>query len=164
MGIYTIGVYVDELEDVVREIEIKGSQTFNDLHIAIANSFKLNLKMQASFFVSNSRWQKLNEITLGHSSVFENAINGQKDTISSVLPEKTKHLVYFNEDASDYSIFVLLEKVTDKEVQGKNYPAMVTAKGSLSGSSGESFYVSDFGIGEGDLDVEGMEIGEAPSE
>jgi hypothetical protein len=25
--------------------------------------------------VSNSRWQKLNEITLGHSSVFENAVN-----------------------------------------------------------------------------------------
>lgn len=164
MSIYTIGVYVDELEDVVREIEIKGTQTFNDLHVAIATTFKLNLKMQASFFVSNTRWQKLNEITLGHSSVFENAINGQKDSIASVIPETAKHLVYFNEDAAEYSILILLEKVSDKENPGKTYPAVVTAKGSLSGSSGESFFVSDFGIGEGDLDTEGMEIGEAPSE
>jgi hypothetical protein len=164
MSIYTIGVYVDELEDVVREIEIKGTQTFNDLHVAIAATFKLNLKMQASFFVSNSRWQKLNEITLGHSSVFENAINGLKDTIESVIPGTAKHLVYFNEDAAEYSILILLEKVTDKENPGKAYPVVVNAKGSLSGSSGESFFVSDFGISEGDLDTEGMEIGEAPSE
>jgi hypothetical protein len=120
--------------------------------------------MQASFFVSNSRWQKLNEITLGHSSVFENAINGLKDSIESVIPGTAKHLVYFNEDAAEYSILILLEKVTDKENPGKTYPAIVTAKGSLSGSSGESFFVSDFGISEGDLDTEGMEIGEAPSE
>ncbi|CAN5148645.1 hypothetical protein BH09BAC1_BH09BAC1_16830 [soil metagenome] len=163
MSIYTFGVYVDELEDVVREIEIKGTQTFNELHQAIAKSFKLNLKMQASFFVSNSRWQKLNEITLGHSSVFENAFNGMKDSIESVLPEKGKHLVYFNEDAADYTILILLEKVTDKENPSKTYPAIVTAKGSFSGS-GQSFFVSDFGINEGDLDIEGMEIGEAPKE
>lgn len=163
MSIYTIGVYVDELEDVVREIEIKGTQTFADLHQAIAKSFKLNLKMQASFFVSNTRWQKLNEITLGHSSVFENAINGMKDSIASVLPETTKYLVYFNEDAADYTILILLEKVTEKENPGKTYPALVTAKGSFSGS-GQSFFISDFGINEDDLDVEGMDIGEAPSE
>lgn len=157
MSIFTIGVYVDELEDVVREIEVKGTQTFNDLHVAIANSFKLNLKMQASFFVSNSRWQKLNEITLGHSSVFENAINGMKDSIGSVLPEKAKQLIYFNEDAADYTILLIIEKVTDKENPAKTYPAVVTSKGSLSGSSGENFFISDFGINEGDLD-EGMDI------
>lgn len=159
MSIYTIGVYVDELDDVVREIEIKGTQTFNELHVAIANAFKLNLKMQASFFVSNARWQKLNEITLGHSSVFENAINGMKDPIASVIPETAKHLVYFNEDVADYSILVLLEKISDKENPAKKYPAVITAKGSLSGS-GESFFVSDFGINDDDLDAEGMDFNE----
>lgn len=80
-----------------------------------------------------------------------------------MVPETAKHLVYFNEDASEYTILILLEKVTDKENPGKTYPVVVTSKGSLSGSSGESFFVSDFGINEDDLDAEGMDFNDGES-
>lgn len=155
MSVFRFGIYVDELDDVFREIDIKGSQLFNDLHLAIAASFKLNLKQQASFFISNNRWQKINEITLGHSSVFETAFDGQKAKIEEVLPSNGDKLIYFSEDAIDYTFLIQIEELFDSEDTRKTYPTVVKSKGSLSGSSGNIF---DVDMGYDEEDYGGFEL------
>lgn len=158
MSILRLGVYVEELEDVYREIALKDTQTFVEFHEAIVKSFQLKKKVASSFFVSNNRWQKLNEITLGYSSVFDKAINGAEVSIGSVLPSTTKYLVYFNEEISGYTILVQLEGITDKEEKGKTYPAVVASNGSLSlGFGGNNIFSEeedDLGINDDDLSEE----------
>ncbi len=155
MSVFRFGIYVDELDDVFREIDIKGTQIFNDLHVTIANSFKLDLKQQASFFISNNRWQKINEITLGHSSVFETAFDGQKAKIEEVLPANGSRLIYFSEDATDMTFLIQIEEIFEMEDAKKTYPVVVKSKGTLSGSSGGIF---DADMGYDEEDYGGFEL------
>ncbi|MDX2003432.1 MAG: hypothetical protein SFW35_13435 [Chitinophagales bacterium] len=154
MSILRLGVYIDEVEDVFREIEVKGEQKFIDLHEAISKSFQFKKKAQASFFVSNSRWQKLNEITLGHPSVFDKALNGLEISIESILPGTAKHLVYFNDEFSEYSFLIQIENPNVKEDGKKTYPAVVAAKGKLSQGFGGNIFTEDLGLNEDDLSAE----------
>ena len=153
MSIFKLGVYVEELDDVYREIEIKDSQTFMQFHEAIMKAFALKKKIQASFFISNSRWQKLNEVTLGYSSVFEKAINGTEASIGSVVPAVTKNLIYFNEEVSEYTILIQLEG-TAEEDKKKTYPVLVKSNGKITFGFGANIFSEDMGINEGDLSEE----------
>lgn len=157
MSVFRLGVYVDELDDVFREIEVKGDQLFQDFHLAIVQAYKLNAKEQASFFVSNNRWQKINEITLGTGSVFEDAIDGQETKIEAVLPASATKLIYFNEDASDYTFLIQIEDLKDEADPKKKYPAVVKTKGSLSGGGLDSLFDEDMGYDEDDYSDFGMD-------
>jgi hypothetical protein len=64
MAIYRFKVYLEDNEDVFRDIEIKAAQTFEDLHKSIQEAFKFDAKHAASFFVSDDYWRKGQEITL----------------------------------------------------------------------------------------------------
>lgn len=155
MSVYRIGIYVDEDDDVYRYIDIKGSQKFIDLHQAISKSFGLGNK-HSSFFISNKRWQKLNEITLGFKSVFETAIDGVETSIEAILPGQATNLIYFNEDAEEYSFLIQIEDIIDKEEKGKTYPVVVESKGRI--DSDRNIFKEDFGVDMDDFSgLEGRE-------
>ena len=154
MSIIRLGVYIEELEDVYREIELKDTNTFWEFHSAIRKAFKLNKKVQSSFFISNARWQKLNEITVGYSSAFEKAIDGEEATIGSIVPAVTKNLVYFNDEISQYTVLVQMEPKADKEDSKKVYPLVAVSKGNINSTFGNIFGEEESGIGEGDLSEE----------
>ena len=157
MSVYRFGVYVDELDDLVREIELKGEHLFQDFHLAIVAALKISVKEPASFFISNNRWQKINEITLGQSSVFETAFDGLETKIDAVIPMNGTRLIYFNEDIPDYTVLIQVEDIHDNVDAKKKYPVLVKSKGSLSGNAGGIFdedmgydedEYSDFGLDE----------------
>lgn len=64
MAIYKFKIFVEDNEDIYREIEILSSQTFEDFHSIIQDAFKFDRKHSASFFVSDDYWRKDQEITL----------------------------------------------------------------------------------------------------
>lgn len=156
MSVYRFGVYVEEFENVFREIDIKGTQVFMQFHEAIAKSYQLDLKQSASFFISNNRWQKLNEITLGHSSVFENAFDGEEAKIEDVLPANGDKLIYFSDDQPDYTFLIQIELIEDNEDADKTYPVVVKAKGKLD-SSARGIFDADMGYDEADYGDFGMD-------
>ncbi len=63
MAILKFRIYLEEDEAVYRDISIKHTQTFQDLHFAILKSFEFDTKHQATFFRSNDNWQYGREIT-----------------------------------------------------------------------------------------------------
>lgn len=130
MTILRLRIIIEETEEVFRDIEIKVNQTFKTFHEAIVECFGVNKEKAASFFISNPRLQKLNEITLGRSSKFDNAIDGLKTRIGSVLPEMTNMLVYVNEAAPQYTFVIEIEK-TATEKEDKTYPRCVKKTGTL---------------------------------
>jgi len=64
MAIYKFKTFVEDNEDIYREIEILSSQTFEDFHGIIQDAFKFDKKHSASFFVSDDYWRKDQEVTL----------------------------------------------------------------------------------------------------
>ncbi|MBS1637083.1 MAG: hypothetical protein JST26_14290 [Bacteroidetes bacterium] len=64
MAVYRLKTYLEDNEDIYREIEILSSQTFEMLHNAIQEAYKFDKKHAASFFVSDDYWRKGQEITL----------------------------------------------------------------------------------------------------
>lgn len=64
MAIYKFKIFVEDNEDIYREIEILSSQTFEDFHSIIQDAFKFDRKHSASFFASDDYWRKDQEVTL----------------------------------------------------------------------------------------------------
>lgn len=64
MNIYKFQLITDEQDDFFREIEIRGSQTFRQLHDFFVKNLNLKKDELASFFIVDDFWNRLLEITL----------------------------------------------------------------------------------------------------
>jgi hypothetical protein len=62
MAIYKFKITFEDFDDVVREIDIKSNQTFEDLHRAIHKSTGYSAEKSSSFYVSTDNWIKGDEI------------------------------------------------------------------------------------------------------
>jgi len=62
MAIYRFKVSFEDFDEVVREIDIKSNQTFEDLHKAIHRSTGYNPEKSSSFYISTDHWIKGDEI------------------------------------------------------------------------------------------------------
>ena len=62
MAIYRFRISFEDFDEVVREIDIKSTQTFEDLHKAIHRSTGYSAEKPSSFFVSTDNWIKGDEI------------------------------------------------------------------------------------------------------
>ena len=63
MAILKFRVYLEEDDAVYRDIVIKHTQYFIDLHFAILKAYEFDQKHQATFFRSNDNWQRGREIS-----------------------------------------------------------------------------------------------------
>src|SRR6186713_1215261 len=63
MAVYRFRVTFEDYDDVTRDIEIKATQTFEDLHYAIHSYIGFDASKQASFFMSDDYWKKGKEIS-----------------------------------------------------------------------------------------------------
>jgi len=62
MSVYRFKVWFEDYEEVYREIEIKSTQTFEELHFIILQSVGFDTLHNASFFISDDYWRKGDEI------------------------------------------------------------------------------------------------------
>ena len=64
MAVLKFRAYFEEDDSVYRDIVVKHTQTFADLHGAILKSYDFDHKHQATFYRSNDTWQRGREISL----------------------------------------------------------------------------------------------------
>ena len=50
MAVYKFKIFIEDNEDIYREIEILSGQTFDDFHNIIQDAYKFDKKHAASFF------------------------------------------------------------------------------------------------------------------
>jgi len=62
MAIYRFRVSFEDFDEVIREIDIKSTQTFEDLHKAVHRSTGYSAEKSSSFYVSSDHWIKGDEI------------------------------------------------------------------------------------------------------
>ncbi|PYF72498.1 IS1096 element passenger TnpR family protein [Pedobacter nutrimenti] len=89
MAIYRFRISFEDFDEVVREIDIKSTQNFEDLHRAIHRSTGYNAEKSSSFYVSADNWIKGDEIAY---------LPNQRKTDRGVALMETSKLSSFIED------------------------------------------------------------------
>lgn len=64
MAVYRFRILFEDNEDLVREIDVLGKQSYEDLHRAIQEAIGFDNLKEASFFMSDDYWRKGQEIAL----------------------------------------------------------------------------------------------------
>lgn len=64
MAVYRFRISFEDDEDVYREIDVLGKQSYEDLHRAIQEAISFDNSKEASFFMSDDYWRKGQEIAL----------------------------------------------------------------------------------------------------
>jgi len=131
MALYRFRVTFEDYDDVVREIDIKSNQTFEDLHRAIHQSTGYNAEYPSSFYISNDQWTKGEEITyLPNQKRIDRGVSlMDKVKLLSFIDDPHQKFYYtFNFDRP-FDFHVELMKIILEETPGVVYPAVIKSVG-----------------------------------
>ena len=96
MAVYKFKIFIEDNEDIYREIEILSGQTFEDFHNCIQDSFNFDKKHASSFFVSDDYWRKEQEVTLRKEDIELDAEEIKKNVSPKRLMSTTKIAKYID--------------------------------------------------------------------
>lgn len=138
MAVYRFKIFLEDNEDVFRDIDIKAAQTFEQFHTIIQEAFKFDAKHAAAFFVSDDYWRKGQEITLRKEDLPLEEEEIRKNVDPKKLMAETK-IARFIEQPHQRFVYVfdpvvqwtfLLEMIKIVEDNPKlNYPAIIKSYG-----------------------------------
>jgi hypothetical protein len=131
MAVLKFRAYYEEDDAVYRDIVIKHSQNFFDLHNAILKSYEFDNKHQGTFFRSNDNWQRGREITL---EKYEKEYRAEplimaNTTIGSEIRDTNQKFVYVYDFAKSWTFLIELINITKEESSKINYPATSRTEG-----------------------------------
>ena len=130
MAIYRFKVSFEDYDDVIREIDIKSTQTFEDLHHAIHRTTGYNSEKSSSFYVSNDHWIKAEEIAFMPNQRKTDAgvalMTGTK--LHRFIDDPHQKFYYTYNFERPYDFHVELIKILDEE-KGKEYPSLFRSSG-----------------------------------
>lgn len=138
MAIYRFKVFLEDNEDVFRDIDIKAAQTFEQFHTIIQTAFKFDAKHSASFFVSDDYWRKAQEITLKKEDLplDEEEIRKNVDPkklmsevkIAKYIDMPHQRFVYVFDPAVKWTFLIEMIKIVDINPKAE-YPSIVKSIG-----------------------------------
>jgi len=128
MAVYKLRVTFEEYEDIYRDIEVRASQTFYDLHHAILQCISFDTKHAASFFVSDDYWRKNDEITLLDEDLEDGVKLMKKVKISSTVLQPNQRYIYLYDKQALWSFNIEMIKLAPEDVHAQ-YPRCVKTVG-----------------------------------
>jgi len=113
--IYRFRILSDENKEFARELLIHNEQTFLDFHHCLQEDLGFDPKQLASFFLTNSTWEKQLQITLIDMMDDEggNCITMDQATIGTYLSTKGQRLIYVFDFFSERSFFIELTEILE---------------------------------------------------
>lgn len=143
--IYRFRVILDNDTDdsVFRDLEIRETDTLEDLHNIITQSFGFDGLEMASFYLSNDQWDQGEEISMFDVSEGQESIRLMNETvINDVVHEAKTKLIYVYDFLSMWTFFVELADITEKE-DGRSYPNVLFSFGELPETPPEKNFESE---------------------
>ncbi|MEI8136927.1 MAG: hypothetical protein WCH21_06350 [Bacteroidota bacterium] len=138
MAVYRFRVFLEENEDIYRDIDIRTIQTFEQFHTIIQESFKFDNKHSASFFVSDDYWRKGQEITLKKEDLPLDAEEIRKNVepkklmadvkIAKYIEQPYQRFVYVFDLNVQWSFLIEMLKIAD-ETPKITYPICIKTLG-----------------------------------
>lgn len=136
MAVYRFRVTFDDNEEVYREVEIRSTQTYQDLHMAILESIGFDHQHNASFFISDDMWRKGEEIVLRaeeapagknrRDEVIEKRLMS-KCKMAALIDDPHQKFVYVYDYKAGWTFLVELVKILDDA--NKAYPICIKTVG-----------------------------------
>lgn len=130
MALYRFRVTFEDYDDISREIDIKSTQTFADLHQAIHQSVGYNPDYSSSFYISNDQWTKGEEIAFkpNERKVSRGVALMENSKLSSFIDDPHQKFYYTSNFERPFDFHVELVKILN-ETAGTTYPATVKTVG-----------------------------------
>ena len=131
MAILKFRAYFEEDDSVYRDVAIRHTQSFFDLHEAILKSFEFDTKHSATFYRSNDNWQRGREISLEKYDKPYKAppLLMKETTIGSEIRDTNQKFIYVYDFNKNWTFLVELINVSKEENPKISYPAMVRKEG-----------------------------------
>lgn len=137
--IYRLRIILDTKEDVLRDIEIKYVNNFEDLHFAIIKAFELKGNEMASFYLSDSEWKQGKELTFesfGQEKVMKDHV------LNTIINEVQKNFIYVYDFLSLWTFFVEVVE-TNNENNSIDYPQTIFSIGDMPKKAPEKLFIED---------------------
>ncbi len=130
MAVYRFRIIIEDHEDVFREIEIKSTQTFEDLHKKIQEAFKFDASQLASFYMSDDSWRKGKEITLMDMSEDDQEKTPimSKSILADYIDDPHQKIIYIFDFLAMWTFYLELVKI-QKDDPKVTYPQIVRSVG-----------------------------------
>ena len=131
MAILKFRVYLEEDDSVYRDIAIKHTQTFKDLHLAILTSYEFDSKHKATFFRSNDSWLRGREISLAQydKQYVAPPLLMDETTIASEIKDTNQRFIYIYDFVKNWVFQVALISVVKEESARVTYPTITRREG-----------------------------------
>ncbi len=131
MAIYRFRISFEDYDDIIREIDIRSNQTFEDLHNAIHRTTGYKPEQSSSFYVSTDQWIKGNEIAyLPSQRKTDTGVALMTNSkLSSYIDDPHQKFYYTYNFERPYDFHVELIKILLEPEKGKDYPSVFRSIG-----------------------------------
>ncbi len=141
--IYKIRIILDAQDDIFRDIEIEASNSMEEFHNAIAQSFGFLGNEMASFYTCDSEWKQDEEIALFDMSETGSDVRLMNETfLEDVMNAQSPKLIYVYDFLSMWTFFVELADIVENE-SGITYPNVLFSFGELPETPPEKNFKSE---------------------
>ncbi|MBO6880397.1 MULTISPECIES: IS1096 element passenger TnpR family protein [Winogradskyella] len=149
----------DTEDDVFRDLEIRETDTMEDLHNIITQSFGFDGMEMASFYISDDEWNQGEEIAMFDMSETGNEVKMMSTTIiKDIVHEASPKLIYVYDFLNMWTFYVELGEIVE-EAQGTDYPNLMFVHGQIPDEAPEKIFESeddddDYNEFEDEIDVD----------
>ena len=120
----------DQKEDIFRDIEIRKTDTFEDLHNVLTQSFGFDGSEMASFYISNEHWEQGQEIALFDMGQTQDVKKMNETILEEVIDAENTKLIYVYDFLNMWTFLVELGEIVE-EAQGTDYPNLLFVCGQV---------------------------------
>ena len=132
----------DSKEDIFRDIEIRKTDTFEDLFNVLTQSFGFDGSEMASFYVSDDQWQQGQEIALFDMGENEDIRLMNETIIEDIVDEDQTKLIFVYDFLNMWTFLVELGEIVE-EAQGTDYPNLMFVCGQVPSEAPEKQFEAD---------------------
>lgn len=133
----------DTENDVFRDIEIRESDTLEDLHNVITQSFGFDGMEMASFYMCDEQWNQGEEIAMMDMSEAGNEVKMMATTIiKDMIHEASTRLIYLYDFMNMWTFYVELGEIVE-EAEGTDYPNLMYVHGQIPDEAPEKTFEAE---------------------
>lgn len=145
MAILKFRIYFEEDDSVYRDVAVRHTQSFVELHNIILKAYEFDNKHAATFFRSNDHWQRGREISLAHyDKPYKVApLLMAETTIGSEIRDPNQKFIYVYDFNKNWSFLVELINVSKEENPKLSYPSVIKSEGIAPSQYGTKGLVGD---------------------
>jgi len=133
----------DTDDDIFRDIEIRKTDSLEDLHNSITQSFGFDGTEMASFYISDDKWSQGEEISLFDMSEGSSGVRLMNETIiEDVVDESKTNLIYIYDFLNMWTFLIELGEIVG-EAQGTDYPNLMFVHGQIPTEAPDKLFKAD---------------------